>query len=219
MTEKVTQMEDFVKAQIDTLERKMRQEEQRNEHLRQELISCRDKLEKLQFENPDFHEEYQVVDPDNQFWMQHADLFLYIYTVEYDNLSITKKHRVATIPVPDMTHNLQWYESLPRSRKTDADGKITYEVMDTWELVSEDEFGQVWEKPEYEDDQGITHPKETCLIETRDQFKKRERLEKDKNVKLAKRAAQALSELYEACGGWPDAEVYVGLTFPRVELL
>ena len=81
MTEKVTQMEDFVKAQIDTLERKMRQEEQRNEHLRQELIACRDKLEKLQVENPDFHEEYQVVDPDNQFWMQHADLFLNIYTV------------------------------------------------------------------------------------------------------------------------------------------
>ena len=118
-----------------------------------------------------------------------------------------------------MTHNLQWYESLPRSRKTDADVKITYEVMDTWELVSEDEFGQVWEKPEYEDDQGITHPKKTCLIETRDQFKKRERLEKDKNVKLAKRAAQARSELDDACGGWPDAEVYVGLTFPRVELL
>ena len=57
MTEKVTQIEDFVKAQIDTLERKMRQEEQRNEHLRQELIACRDKLENVQGENPDFHEE------------------------------------------------------------------------------------------------------------------------------------------------------------------
>jgi len=219
MTENVTQMDEFLKTQIENLERKNRLEEQRNEHLRQELITCRDKLEKLQVENPDFHEEYQVVDPNNQFWMQHADLFLNVYTVEYDSSFQQKKHRVATIPVPDMTHNLHWYESLPRSRKTDADGKTTYEVMDTWEMVSEDEFGQVWEKPEYEDDQGITHPKETCLIETEAQYRKRERIEKEKNLKLAKSAAKALSELYEACGGWPDAEVYVGLTFPRVELL
>jgi chaperonin cofactor prefoldin len=37
MTENVTQMDDFLKTQIENLERKNRREEQRNEHLRQEL--------------------------------------------------------------------------------------------------------------------------------------------------------------------------------------
>ena len=91
-------------------------------------------------------------------------------------------------------------------------------VEEGWELQREDEEGEHWVRPEHEKD-GYVVPEKTCLIETREQYRARAKVESEKNISKILETAKAIREMYSACGDLVDQEVLVGVILRDVDTL
>ena len=96
------------------------------------------------------------------------------------------------------------------------DGEWQYVESDSWVLVSEDNKGQVWERPSVEIGDR-TYPSETVLVETREQFYARKRVETDEHIALLVDTARSITDLYSKIGGWPDNEVSVDVEINNIQ--
>ncbi len=205
-------------------ERRLKDSETQRESTRKRFVEKRERVEELEshlgVENndPDFSEKYKIVHPDNAWWMQYSDAYITINTQgdgpEFDYLQ-GPKQRVCTIPIPNLNLAANWHHKVPRIRVW-QDGEWQYVESDAWALVSEDDKGQVWERPSVEIGDR-TYPSETVLVETREQFDARRRVMTNEHIALLLDTARTITDLYSKIGGWPDNEVTVDVEINNIE--
>ena len=205
-------------------ERRLKDSEAQRESTRKRFVEKRERVEELEshlgVENndPDFSEKYKIVHPDNAWWMQYSDAYITINTQgdgpEFDYLQ-GPKQRVCTIPIPNLNLSTTWHHKVP-SIRTYKDGKWEMVESNYWFLVDEDDKGQVWQRPDVDIDDR-TYPGETVLVETREQFCARKKIETQEHIALLVDTAQRIGELYAKCGGWPDNEVTVDVEINNIE--
>ena len=205
-------------------ERRLKDSETQRESTRQRFVEKRERVEELEallgVENndPDFSEKYKIVHPDNAWWMQYSDAYITINTQgdgpEFDYLQ-GPKQRVCTIPIPNLHLSTTWHHKV-RPIRTYKDGKWEMVESNYWFLVDEDDKGQVWQRPDVDIDDR-TYPGETVLVETREQFCARKKIETQEHIALLVDTAQRIGELYAKCGGWPDNEVTVDVEINNIE--
>ena len=206
---------------IDT-ERRLKDLETQRESIRQKFVEKRERVEELEAllgadaSDPTLSEKYKVVHPDNAWWMQYSDAYITINTLgaEYD-YGEGLKQRVCSIPIPNLNLSSTWHHKVPGIR-TYEDGEWQWVESDAWVLVSEDDKGQVWERPSVEIGDR-TYPSETVLVETREQYSARKKVETQEHIALLVDTAQRIGELYSKCGGWPDNEVSVDVEINNIE--
>jgi hypothetical protein len=83
-------------------------------------------------------------------------------------------------------------------------------------LVNEDDEGQVWERPDVKIGER-TYPSESVLVETREQFYARRRVETQEHIALLLDTARNITDLYSKIGGWPDNEVTVDVEINNIQ--
>jgi len=206
---------------IDT-ESRLKDLETQRESIRQRFVEKRERVEELEallaIENhdPGLVNKYKIVHPDNAYWMEYSDAYITINThgAESD-YHMGQKQRVSTIPIPNLNLASQWHRKVPSIRVW-QDGEWQYVESDSWVLVSEDDKGQVWERPSVEIGDR-TYPSETVLVETREQFYARKRVETDEHIALLLDTARSITDLYSKIGGWPDNEVSVDVEINNIQ--
>ena len=206
---------------IDT-ERRLWDSETQRESTRKRFVEKRERVEELEAllavdnDVPGLSDKYKVVHPDNAWWMQYSDAYITINTLgaEYD-YGEGLKQRVCSIPIPNLNLSSTWHHKVPGIR-TYEDGEWQWVESDAWVLVSEDDKGQVWERPSVEIGDR-TYPSETVLVETREQYSARKKVETQEHIALLVDTAQRIGELYSKCGGWPDNEVSVDVEINNIE--
>ena len=211
-------VEDPRDAKISELEAKIRQlheeieyKDKNREDLRLSYVKVREQLESVQAQDPEFHEQYQVVHPENSYWMSHGDAFIEIYTTGRDWEDSAERNRVCTIPIPDTTMLLHQGQ-VPHIRVENEDGSFPTWIPDPdYVKISENDKGEVWESPETVTSRGYTRPAHSVLVESNEQFAVRREQVRAENFASIADAAKAIEKMYRKCGGIPDTEVYVGL--------
>lgn len=154
--------------------------------------------------------------PDNIGLPIASDVLITVSTYGFDE----DDKLVCTIPIPSVTGKIFWMNALPRDKYVeDEDGeKGEWVVEEGWELQREDDEGQHWVRPEHKA-HGYVVPEKTCLIETREQYRARAKVETEKNIFKILETAKAIREMYSACGDLVDQEVLVGVTLRDVDTL
>jgi hypothetical protein len=148
--------------------------------------------------------------------MEYSDAYITINTHgEEADFHSGPKQRVCTIPIPNLNLAANWHHKVPTIRVW-QDGEWQYVESDAWALVSEDDKGQVWERPSVEID-GRTYPSETVLVETREQFYARRRVMTNEHIALLLDTARNITDLYSKVGGWPDNEVSVDVEINNIQ--
>ena len=210
-------VEDPRDAKISELETKIRQlhEELENkdksrEDLRLSYVKVREQLESVQAQDPEFHEQYQVVHPENSYWMAHSDTYIEIYTTGRDWEDSCERNRVCTLPIPDTTMLCQ-QGHVPNIRVEKDDESFDWIPDPDYVMISESDKGEVWEKPEMVTSQGYTIPARSVLVESYEQYAVRRKQVRAENFALIADTAKSIDKMYRKCGGIPDTEVYVGL--------
>ena len=206
---------------IDT-ERRLRDAETQRESTRKRFVEKRERVEELEallaIENhdPDLVDKYKIVHPDNVWWMKSSDAYITINThgAESD-YHMGKKQRVSTIPIPNLNLASRWHSKVPSIRVW-QDGEWQYVESNSWVLVSEDDKGQVWERPSVEIGDR-TYKSETVLVETREQFYARKRVETNEHISLLIDTARTITDLYSKIGGWPDNHVSVDVEINNIQ--
>ena len=206
---------------IDT-ERRLRASEAQIESTRLRFVEKRERVEELEAllaidnKDPDLSDKYKVVHPDNAWWMQYSDAYITINTQgEEADFHLGPKQRVCTIPIPNLNLAANWHHKVPTIRVWEDDEWKDVE-SDAWVLVSEDDKGQVWERPSVEID-GRTYPSDTVLVETREQFDARRRVMTNEHIALLLDTARTITDLYSKIGGWPDNEVSVDVEINNIQ--
>ena len=210
-------VEDPRDAKISELETKIRQlheeieyKDKSREELRLSYVKVREQLESVQAQDPEFHEQYQVVHPENSYWMAHSDTYIEIYTTGRDWEDSCERNRVCTLPIPDTTMLCQQGQ-VPRIRVEKDDGSFDWIPDPDYVMISESDMGQVWEAPETVTSRGYTRPARSVVVESNEQFDVRRKQVRAENFALIADTAKAIEKMYRKCGGIPDTEVYVGL--------
>jgi len=201
---------DALLTEMAALEQTIKHKDQDREDLRLKFVDVQEQLERVQAQDPDFHEQYQVVHPENSYWMSHGDAFIEIYTTGRDWEDSAERNRVCTIPIPDTTMLCQQGQ-VPNIRVEKDDDSFDWITDPDYVKISESDKGEVWEKPETVTSQGYTLPARSVLVETNEQFAVRRKQERAQNFALIADTAKAIEKMYRAVGGIPDTEVYVGL--------
>jgi transcriptional regulator with XRE-family HTH domain len=206
---------------IDT-ERRLRASEAQIESTRKRFVEKRERVEELEAllaidnHDPDLVDKYKIVHPDNAWWMEYSDAYITINTQgEEADFHSGPKQRVCTIPIPNLNLSSTWHHKVPPIQ-TYKDGKWEMVESDYWFLVDEDDKGQVWQRPNVDID-GQFYPSETVLVETREQYSARKKIETQEHIALLVDIAQRIGELYAKCGGWPDNEVTVDVEINNIE--
>ena len=202
--------------QVEKLEAKLVEKENDREELRLRFVQMREKLENAHIQDEDYADKYQTVHADNAHWMSSSDAYITIQTTGYDSdYDRMPKHRVCTIPIPDLTGGMRWNTKLPetyRLEERDEMGRYTYKVSPYWELVKENEYGQHWHHPEMETDIQV-FAEQDFTIEDRDQFSRRQKKEYLEKMNHAIWLAGQIQEFYNGVGQFPDEEVEVQVQF------
>ena len=206
---------------IDT-ERRLWDSETQRESTRKRFVEKRERVEELEAllavdnDVSGLSDKYKVVHPDNAWWMQYSDAYITINTLgaEYD-YGEGLKQRVCSIPIPNLNLSSTWHHKVPGIR-TYQDGEWGWVECEEWEMISEDDKGQVWERPDVDIDDR-TYPGETVLVETREQYCARKKIETQEHIALLVDTAHQIGELYAKCGGWPDNEVTVDVEINNIE--
>ena len=206
---------------IDT-ESRLKDLETQRESIRQRFVEKRERVEELEallgVENndPDFSEKYKIVHPDNAWWMQYSDAYITINTLgaEYD-YGEALKQRVCTIPIPNLNLSSIWHQKPPLLRTYNGE-KWEFIECEEWEMISEDDKGQVWERPSVEIGDR-TYPGETVLVETREQYSARKKIKTREHIALLVDTARSITDLYSKIGGWPDNEVSVDVEINNIQ--
>ena len=206
---------------IDT-ERLLRASETQIESTRRRFVEKRERVEELEallaIENhdPDLVDKYKIVHPDNAWWMEYSDAYITINTHGPEaDYHMGNKQRVCTIPIPSLNLSSTWHHQPPLVRTYNGE-KWEFIECEEWEMISEDDKGQVWERPDVEID-GRTYPGETVLVETREQYSARKKIETQEHIALLVDTAQRIGEFYSKCGGWPDNEVTVDVEINNID--
>ena len=199
-----------LEAKIRQLHEELEYKDKIREELRLSYVKVREQLESMQAQDPEFHEQYQVVHPENSFWMTHSDMYIEIYTTGKDWEDSAERNRVCTIPIPDTTMLLHRGQ-VPHIRAEKEDGNFDWIPDPDFVKISESDKGEVWEAPETVTSQGHTIPARSVVVESREQFDVRRDQVRAENFALVADAAKAIEKMYRKCGGIPDTEVYVGL--------
>ena len=154
--------------------------------------------------------------PDNFSLPMISDAAITVSTYGFDE----NDKLVCTIPIPSLTGKIIWMNSLPRDKYVPGEGeeKGEWVVEEGWELQREDEEGEHWVLPEHKVGDYIV-PEKTCLIETREQYRARAKVESEKNISKILETAKAIREMYSACGDLVDQEVLVGVILRDVDTL
>ena len=203
---KITELE----AKIRQLHEELEYKDKIREDLRLSYVKVREQLEKVQAQTPEFHEQYQVVHPENSYWMAHSDMYIEIYTTGKDWEDSAERNRVCTIPIPDTTMLLHRGQ-VPHIRVEKGDGGFDWIPDPDYVKISESDKGEVWEAPEEVTSRGYVRPARSVVVESREQFDVRRDQVRAENFALVADAAKAIEKMYRKCGGIPDTEVYVGL--------
>ncbi len=206
---------------IDT-ERRLRDAETQRESTRKRFVEKRERVEELEallgIENhdPDLVDKYKIVHPDNAWWMEYSDAYITINTQgEESDFHSGPKQRVCTIPIPNLNLSSNWHHKVPGIRVW-QDGEWQWVESDAWVLVNEDDEGQVWERPDVKIGER-TYPSESVLVETREQFYARKRVETNEHISLLLDTARSITDLYSKIGGWPDNEVTVDVEINNIQ--
>ena len=127
---------------------------------------------------------------------------------------------VCTIPVPNITGKIDWRTELPRDKyvRGEGDEKGEWVAEEGWELQREDEEGEHWVLPEHKVVDYMV-PERTCIIETREQYQVRAKVESERNISKILETAKAIREMYYACGDLVDQDVVVGVTLRDIDTL
>ena len=202
--------------QVEKLEAKLVEKDRDREELRLRFVQMREKLENAHIQDEDYADKYQTVHADNAHWMSSSDAYITVQTTGYDSdFDRMPKHRVCTIPIPDLTGGMRWNTKLPeayRCEERDEMGRYKYKVSPHWELVKENEYGQHWHHPEMETEIQMLGEQD-FLIENHEQFSRRQKKEcLERMNQLLKLAAQ-IQEFYNSVGDFPDSEVEVSAQF------
>ena len=213
---------DAVNEKLIDAERRLKDSETQRESTQKRFLEKRERVEELEshlgIENfePAMSTKYRVVHPDNSWWMQYSDAYITINThgPEFDYYQ-GPKQRVCTIPIPNLNLSTTWHHKVPPIR-TYKDGKWEMVESNYWFLVDEDDKGQVWQRPDVDIDDR-TYPGETVLVETREQYSARKKIETQEHIALLVDTAQRIGELYAKCGGWPDNEVTVDVQINNID--
>jgi hypothetical protein len=215
-------VEDPRDAKISELETKIRQlheeienKDKSREDLRLSYVKVREQLESMQAQDPEFHEQYQVVHPENSYWMAHSDTYIEIYTTGRDWEDSCERNRVCTLPIPDTTMLCQQGQ-VPHIRVEKDDESFDWIPDPDYVKISESDKGEVWEAPETVTSRGYTRPARSVLVESDEQYAVRRKQVRAENFALIADTAKAIDKMYRKCGGIPDTEVYVGL---RVDVI
>ena len=210
-------VEDPRDAKISELETKIRQlheeieyKDKSREELRLSYVKVREQLESVQAQDPEFHEQYQVVHPENSYWMAHSDTYIEIYTTGRDWEDSCERNRVCTLPIPDTTMLCQQGQ-VPHIRVEKDDESFDWIPDPDYVKISESDKGEVWEAPETVTSRGYTRPARSVLVESDEQYAVRRKQVRAENFALIADTAKAIEKMYRKCGGIPDTEVYVGL--------
>ena len=210
-------VEDPRDAKISELEAKIRQmheeienKDKSREDLRLSYVKVREQLESVQAQDPEFHEQYQVVHPENSYWMAHSDTYIEIYTTGRDWEDSCERNRVCTLPIPDTTMLCQQGQ-VPHIRVEKDDESFDWIPDPDYVKISESDKGEVWEAPETVTSRGYTRPARSVLVESDEQYAVRRKQVRAENFALIADTAKAIDKMYRKCGGIPDTEVYVGL--------
>ena len=202
--------------QVEKLEAKLVEKDRDREELRLRFVQMREKLEIAHIQDEDYADKYQTVHADNAHWMSSSDAYITIQTTGYDSdYDRMPKHRVCTIPIPDLTGGMRWNTKLPegyRLEERDEHGRDKYKVSPHWELVKEDEYGQHWHHPEMETDIQMLGEQD-FLIENHEQFSRRQKAEYLEKMNHAIWLAGQIQEFYNGVGQFPDEEVEVQVQF------
>ena len=200
--------------QVEKLEAKIDQQDRDREELRLRFVQTREKLENAHIQDEDHADMYQTVHPDNAHWMSASDAYITIQTTGYDSdFNRMPKHRVCTIPVPDLTGGMRWNTELPEAYRCKESGnKYTYKVSPHWELVKENEYGQHWHHPHIETEMQVL-VEQDLTIEDRDQFRRRQKREYLESMNRLILLAGQIQEFYNSVGQFPDEEVEVLVQF------
>jgi hypothetical protein len=206
---------------IDT-ERRLRDSETQRESTRKRFVEKRERVEELEvllgIENhdPDLSDRYKIVHPDNAWWMEYSDAYITINTHgEESEYHVGPKQRVCTIPIPNLNLRSDWHHKVP-TIPVWQDGELQRVESDAWVLVNEDDEGQVWERPDVKIGER-TYPSESVLVETREQFYARRRVETQEHIALLLDTARNITDLYYKIGGWPDNEVTVDVEINNIQ--
>ncbi len=199
-----------LEAKIRQLHEELDYKDKSREELRLSYVKVREQLESVQAQDPEFHEQYQVVHPENSYWMTHSDMYIEIYTAGKDWEDSAERNRVCTIPIPDTTMLLHRGQ-VPHIRVEKEDGNFDWIPDPDYVKISESDKGEVWEAPEEVTSRGHTRPAHSVVVESREQFDVRRDQVRAENFALVTDAAKAIEKMYRKCGGIPDTEVYVGL--------
>jgi hypothetical protein len=206
---------------IDT-ERRLRDSETQRESTRRKFVEKRERVEELEvllgIENhdPDLSDRYKIVHPDNAWWMEYSDAYITINTHgEESEYHVGPKQRVCTIPIPNLNLRSDWHHKVP-TIPVWQDGELQRVESDAWVLVNEDDEGQVWERPDVKIGER-TYPSESVLVETREQFYARRRVETQEHIALLLDTARNITDLYYKIGGWPDNEVTVDVEINNIQ--
>ena len=199
-----------LEAKIRQLQEEIDYKDKSREELRLSYVKVREQLDSVQAQDPEFHEQYQVVHPENSYWMTHSDMYIEIYTTGTDWEDSAKRNRVCTIPIPDTTMLLHQGQ-VPQIRVEKEDGSFDWIPDPDYVKISESDKGEVWEAPETVTSRGHTRPAHSVVVESREQFDVRRDQVRAENFALVADAAKAIEKMYRKCGGIPDTEVYVGL--------
>lgn len=206
---------DALLTEMAALEQTIKHKDQDREDLRLRFVDVHEQLERVQAEDPEFHDKYQVVHPDNSYWMAHSDVYIEIYTTGSEWEDAGERNRLCTIPIPDTTMQLHRGE-IPNIRVEKEDGSFDWIQDPDYVMISESDKGQVWEAPETVTSKGYTRPARSVLVETKEQYWVRREQARAENFALIADTAKAIDKMYRKCGGIPDTEVYVGL---RVDVI
>jgi hypothetical protein len=199
-----------LETKIRQLHEEIEYKDKSREELRLSYVKVREQLESMQAQDPEFHEQYQVVHPENSYWMAHSDTYIEIYTTGRDWEDSCERNRVCTLPIPDTTM-LCRQGQVPHIRVENEDESFDWIPDPDYVKISENDKGEVWESPETVTPRGYTRPAHSVLVESNEQYAVRREQVRAENFALIADTAKAIEKMYRAVGGIPDTEVYVGL--------
>ena len=110
----------------DELRAKIKELEERNANLikahgrmRGEIVEANQKLHECQAADPEFADKYKVVDPENAYWMENAEVLIEISTGYMFEAEPVRK-RVCTIPIPLLMNHWRWDSDKETREENDA---------------------------------------------------------------------------------------------------
>lgn len=110
--------------EMAALEQTIKHKDKDREQLRLQFVEMQSKMEGIESADPAHAEKYQVVHPENSWWMQNSEAYIKIFT---HNDSCEGKKRLCTIPIPSLVESMPTVEGESHEEWKMRLGQITEE--------------------------------------------------------------------------------------------